>query len=90
MVDAVRAAESAFGKNDYQLTKKQLDGRQFARSLYISADIKAGDIVTEKHIRSVRPGYGAHPKYLDQLIGKRANRDLTIGDRVELTYFDEV
>jgi pseudaminic acid synthase len=90
MVDAVRAAESALGNHDYQLTKKQQDGRQFARSLYISADIKAGDIVTEKHIRSVRPGYGAHPKYLDQLIGKRANRDLTIGDRVELTYFDEV
>jgi pseudaminic acid synthase len=90
MVDAVREAESALGNHDYQLTKKQQDGRQFARSLYISADIKAGDIVTEKHIRSVRPGYGAHPKYLDQLIGKRANRDLTIGDRVELTYFDEV
>jgi pseudaminic acid synthase len=90
MVDAVRAAESALGNHDYQLTKKQQDGRQFARSLYVSADIKAGDIVTEKHIRSVRPGYGAHPKYLDQLIGKRANRDLTIGDRVELTYFDEV
>jgi pseudaminic acid synthase len=89
MVDAVREAESALGNHDYQLTKKQQDGRQFARSLYISADIKAGDIVTEKHIRSVRPGYGAHPKYLDQLIGKRANRDLTIGDRVELTYFDE-
>jgi pseudaminic acid synthase len=90
MVDAVREAESALGNHDYQLTKKQQDGRQFARSLYVSADIKAGDIVTEKHIRSVRPGYGAHPKYLDQLIGKRANRDLTIGDRVELTYFDEV
>jgi pseudaminic acid synthase len=90
MVDAVREAESALGNHDYQLTKKQQDGRQFSRSLYISADIKAGDIVTEKHIRSVRPGYGAHPKYLDQLIGKRANRDLTIGDRVELTYFDEV
>jgi pseudaminic acid synthase len=90
MVDSVREAESALGNHDYQLTKKQQDGRQFARSLYISADIKAGDIVTEKHIRSVRPGYGAHPKHLDQLIGKRANRDLTIGDRVELTYFDEV
>jgi pseudaminic acid synthase len=90
MVDAVREAESALGNHDYQLTKKQQDGRQFARSLYISADLNAGEVVTEKHIRSVRPGYGAHPKYLDQLIGKRANRDLTIGDRVELTYFDEV
>jgi pseudaminic acid synthase len=90
MVDTVRAAEFALGNHDYQLTKKQQDGRQFARSLYISADLKSGEIVTEKHIRSVRPGYGAHPKHLHQLIGKRANRDLTIGDRVELTYFDEV
>lgn len=88
MVTSVRAAESAIGKNDYQLTQKQLDGRQFSRSLYFAKDIQAGEIVTEEHIRSVRPGYGLHPKFLHQLIGKRVNCSLSKGDRVELTYFD--
>jgi pseudaminic acid synthase len=88
MVTSVRAAESAIGKNDYQLTQKQLDGRQFSRSLYFAKDIQAGEIVTEEHIRSVRPGYGLHPKFLNQLIGKSVNCSLSKGDRVELTYFD--
>ena len=88
MVIAVRAAESAIGKNDYQLTQKQLDGRQFSRSLYFAKDINAGEIITAEHIRSVRPGFGLHPKYLSQLIGKRINCNQTCGDRVELSYFD--
>lgn len=88
MVTSVRAAESAIGKNDYQLTQKQRDGRQFSRSLYFAKDIQAGEIVTEEHIRSVRPGYGLHPKFLNQLIGKSVNCSLSKGDRVELTYFD--
>jgi pseudaminic acid synthase len=88
MVTSVRAAESAIGKNDYQLTQKQLDGRQFSRSLYFAKDIQTGEIVTEEHIRSVRPGYGLHPKFLNQLIGKSVNCSLSKGDRVELTYFD--
>ena len=88
MVQSVRKAESAIGRNDYHLTQKQLDGRQFARSLYISQSIKAGEIMTKEHIRSVRPGFGLHPKYIDQLIGKKVNRDLELGDRVELSYFD--
>ena len=88
MVQSVRKAESAIGRNDYHLTQKQLDGRQFARSLYISQSIKAGEILTKEHIRSVRPGFGLHPKYVEQLIGKKVNRDLELGDRVELSYFD--
>jgi len=45
-------------------------------------------VVTAEHMRSVRPGFGAHPKYLDSLIGKKAKRDLTLGDRVELSDFE--
>ena len=61
-------------------------GREFSRSLYIAEDIKEGNILTERNVRSVRPGYGLHPKYLKDIIGKRVNRDLKKGMRLDLDY----
>ena len=46
--------------------------------------MKAGDVITEKNVRSVRPGYGLHPKYLPEILGKKVNRDLTKGTRFSL------
>ncbi|MBK9224504.1 MAG: pseudaminic acid synthase [Flavobacterium sp.] len=71
MVKAVREAEKASGIIDYNLTEKQAKGRDFSRSLYIAEDIKAGELFTEKNLRSVRPGFGLHPKYYNQLLGKK-------------------
>ena len=88
MVQQIRQVEQAIGTSTYTLTEKQISGKVFARSLYISKAIRSGDVVTAEHLRSVRPGFGAHPKYLDSLIGKIAKRDLTLGDRVELTDFE--
>ncbi|WP_430406600.1 pseudaminic acid synthase [Fluviicola sp.] len=88
MVDSIRLAEKAIGISDYQLTPKQETGKVFSRSLYISADLKAGEIVTEKHIRSVRPGYSLHPKYYSEIIGKRSLKDFTIGDRIKKEDFE--
>ena len=84
MVKAVREAESAIGIESYELTKKQEDGKVFSRSLYISKDINAGEILSEEHIKSVRPGMGLHPKYYNEILGKQVKRDLTIGERIEL------
>ena len=84
MVKAVREAEKAIGVVDYSLTEKQLKGRDFSRSLYVVEDIKAGEIITEKNVRSIRPGFGLHPKYLSDLIGKKVNRNLHKGDRINL------
>ena len=88
MVKAVREAEKAIGAVDYQLTEKQQKGRDFCRSLYVVKDIKVGEIITKDNIKSKRPGFSLHPKYYPQIIGKRANRDLQIGERIELTFFD--
>jgi pseudaminic acid synthase len=88
MVKAVREAEKAIGAVGYHLTEKQQKGRDFCRSLYVVKEIKVGEIITKDHIQSKRPGFSLHPKYYPQLIGKRANRDLQIGDRIELTFFD--
>lgn len=86
MVRDVRLAEAAFGKVSYELTEKQKSGRCFARSLYVAEDMKAGDIITETNVRSVRPGYGLHPKYLSEIQGKRVNKDLSKGMPFLLEY----
>jgi len=86
MVKAVREAEKASGVVDYYLTEKQAKGRDFSRSLYIAEDIKAGEIFTEKNLRSVRPGFGLHPKYYNQLLGKKATTHLEKGTPMQLDF----
>ena len=71
MVSDVRKAESALGSISYELTEKQINGKQFSRSLYITSDVLKGDILNENNVRSIRPGFGLHPKYLPSIIGKR-------------------
>lgn len=89
MVKDVRVAEATIGRVSYELTEKMKASREFCRSLYVAEDMKAGEIITEKNVRSVRPGYGLHPKYLPEILGKRVNRDLEKGDRMKLEYLEE-
>jgi len=86
MVKAVREAEKASGVVDYTLTEKQAKGRDFSRSLYIAENIKAGEIFTDKNLRSVRPGFGLHPKHFNEIIGKKSNQDLEKGTPMKLNY----
>lgn len=86
MVNAVRVAELSLGNVDYTLTEKQILGRQSSRSLYISRNVKSGEIVTNDNLRSIRPGFGLHPKHLDELIGKTFNRDLKKGTKMKFEY----
>lgn len=81
MVTAIRNAESSIGKIDYAITEKQKSGKAFARSLYVAEDINEGEIFTTKNVRSVRPGFGLHPKYLKDILGKKAVKDMKKGDR---------
>ena len=68
----------------YELTEKQLKGKIFSRSLYITQDVKSGDIVNENNVRSIRPGFGLHPKYLPQIIGKKFKSSYEKGTRMSL------
>ncbi|HNP33566.1 MAG TPA: SAF domain-containing protein, partial [Flavobacterium sp.] len=72
------------GVVDYNLTEKQAKGRDFSRSLYIAQDIKAGEVFTAENVRSVRPGFGLHPKYYNEVLGKIANSDVEKGTRFSL------
>lgn len=83
MIKDIRDVEKLIGKVDYRMTDKKKKSRQFSRSLYVSKDIKTGEVFTEENIRSVRPGYGMHPKYLGDVLGGVADRDFEFGDRFE-------
>ncbi len=76
MVKGIRDAEKLLGKVDYSMSDKKSKSRQFARSLYLSKEIKKGEKFSKENIRSVRPGYGLHPKYLKDILGKKATKDL--------------
>jgi len=78
----VRNAEKLYGQINYSMTEKKKNSRQFSRSLYVSKDIKKGDIITEENIRSVRPGFGMHPKYLKDIVGRIADRNLYFGNPI--------
>jgi len=79
MVRAVREVEKAMGRVSYELTERQKRSRQFARSLFVVRDIKKGEILTEEKVRSIRPGCGLHPKYLKDVVGKKAKFDIEAG-----------
>jgi len=79
MVKAVREVEKALGEVSYELTGKMKKSREFSRSLFVVKDIKAGDFFTEKNIRSIRPGYGLHPRYLKDIIGRKAKNKIKRG-----------
>ena len=81
MVKAVREAEKAIGQVNYEPTEKQKKGRGFSRSLYAVNDIKKGEVITEDNVRSIRPGFGMHPKFLNEILGRKAQRDFTKGER---------
>ena len=79
MVKEIRNVETAIGKIDYKLTDKQKINRNFSRSLYIVENIKKGEIITENNVRSIRPGFGMHPKYFNEILGKKVKFDLERG-----------
>ena len=87
MVTAVRQAESAIGVANYTVTEKSKAGRVFSRSLYFNKSMKAGGLITEDSIRSVRPGHGLHPKHLSKLIGKELVKDVEFGDATDWSFF---
>ena len=86
MAQLVRECETAtlaMGRVSYELQEQEKKSLQFRRSLYIVEDMKAGDVITEKNMRSIRPGLGLSPKYYDLVLGKRIKCDVKGGTRLD-------
>jgi pseudaminic acid synthase len=79
LVENTRIAEKALGKVHYGLTKEEQNSRGLRRSLFVVKDIQKGSIFTEENVRSIRPGYGLPPKYLRDVLGRRAAKDIERG-----------
>jgi len=80
MVDAVRVAEKALGKVHYGVSGAEAKSRIFRRSLFVVQDMKAGEVFMEENVRSIRPGYGLHPRYIDEIIDCRAACNIKRGN----------
>jgi pseudaminic acid synthase len=79
MVEAIRVAERALGEVRYEVTEREAASRVFRRSLFVVQDVEAGQVFTKDNVRSIRPGYGLHTRYLCEILGCRASRDVLRG-----------
>ncbi|KZL94099.1 pseudaminic acid synthase [Clostridium magnum DSM 2767] len=79
MVKSIREVEKALGGVSYELTEKMKNSREFSRSLFVTQDIKEGEKFTEENVRSIRPGFGMHPRYYYDIIGKEAKQNIEKG-----------
>lgn len=78
----------ALGKMDYGRKASEQGNAKLRRSLYFVKDHKAGDVITENSVRSVRPGYGIAPKYLSTIVGCRLKVDVSYGCPVSMDHID--
>ena len=79
MVAAIRTTEKALGRVNYEVSANEAKSRQFRRSLFVVADVKAGEPFTTQNIRSIRPGHGLHTRHLAEVLGKKATREVKRG-----------
>lgn len=79
MVDAIRVTEKALGEIRYEVNETESASKVFRRSLFVVADMKAGEVFTDENLRCIRPGYGLAPHYLDEVMGRKAARDAARG-----------
>lgn len=79
MVEAIRTTEKALGQVHFGTSRDEAKSRIFRRSLFVVADVKAGEIFTPHNVRSIRPGYGLHTRHFEEILGRAATRDIARG-----------
>lgn len=79
LVTETKRAWQALGSIHYGPTEAEKPSMRFRRSVYIAQDMQAGEVLTRENLRIIRPGFGLAPKYYETLLGRRVNRDLTMG-----------
>ena len=89
MVYKVRDAEKLLGTVSYEISEKVKNNKKFARSLFVCEHVKKGEIITKENIRSIRPGYGLHPKYYNEILGKTFSVDVERGEPLYIHMINE-
>lgn len=79
MVDDIRTVEKAMGTVTYELTDKQLKSREHSRSLFVVKNIKKGEAFTADNVKSIRPAFGLHTMFYEEILGKAATADIEKG-----------
>lgn len=79
MVNAIRTVERSLGSVHYGPAPSELAMLKFRRSLFVVADIKSGEVFSEKNVRSIRPADGLHPRHLAKVLGRKAAREIRRG-----------
>jgi sialic acid synthase SpsE len=79
LVTETKTAWQSLGSVFVGPTKEEEKSLQFRRSIYVSKDIKAGEILSKENVRVIRPGYGIEPKYYELLLGRELRKDLKMG-----------
>lgn len=87
LVTNCNMAFETIGTPNFISTEVEMQTKVHRRSLYMVKDIKKGEVFTEEHVRSIRPGNGILPKYLDDVIGCLATEDLTLGTPMRFDYY---
>lgn len=90
LVEDIRMVEKSIGKVSYEISERKEKSRKFARSLFVVENVKRGDKVTAENVRSIRPGDGIKPKYLNELIGKRFTKDICKGTPLSFEFVEDV
>jgi pseudaminic acid synthase len=88
MVEAVHVAERSLGELHFGPSPREQSTRVFRRSLFIVEDVRQGQALTAENVRSIRPGHGLHTRHLQEVIGKRAARDIERGTPVSWDLID--
>lgn len=88
LVEECNNAYLALGKVNYELSESEKNSLKFRRSLYVAKDIKKGEKFAAENIRSVRPGYGLHPRCYEEILGKTATKDLSFGTPMKMEFFE--
>ncbi len=79
MVDGIRTVEKALGERVIGMTKREQECQAQRRSLFVVQHMREGDIFDEASVRSIRPGYGLSPRHIQEILGKKASRDIERG-----------
>lgn len=79
MVDSIREVEKSLGNEEFKITKKITKNRTLSRSIFVVKNMRKGETFNEKNIRSIRPGYGLHPKHFSEIISRKAKKDIKRG-----------